>query len=166
MSHRLEVPVFGSHSAHLAIEAGAHRLELNHEGSYPQGGTTPNIGNLQVLRLNSTPVRVMIRPRGPPNDGGADFIYSDRELEGMREQIRLFAESGMMKQERGDGFVFGVVRRAESGGEEAENGRRNDRVVVDVERCRELVQLAAPWPCIFHRAFVRFLFFSHFLPRR
>lgn len=151
MSHPpLEVPVFGASAALHALQANLiHRLELNRQNSYPQGGLTPTLADLhRVLHEHhhhaTPPLRIMIRPRGPPPDGSADFLYSDDELVAMREQIGEFVESGLMRREQGDGFVFGVL--AKSG----------DGVVVDVDKCRELVQLAAPWPCVFHRAFVSY----------
>ncbi|KAF3770849.1 hypothetical protein M406DRAFT_223576, partial [Cryphonectria parasitica EP155] len=157
-----EVPVFSSSSAHLAISAGAHRLELNRANSYPQGGLTPSLSDLEALSSYSTvPLRVMIRPRGPPpplvgeDDSGSttttttttpDFIYSDAEMEEMRERIKEFVGSGLLRRERGDGFVFGVLRRIlEDKGKAV--------VVVDVERNRELVRLAGGLACVFHRAF-------------
>lgn len=149
--------MFSPPSATAAIAAGAHRLELNRAGSYPQGGLTPEPSDLSDVlarhdastRSSSSspppPLRIMIRPRGPPADGGADFLYSSDELEEMRAAVGRFVGSGLMRRAVGDGFVFGVLRWAEGG----------EGVVVDVERNRELVELARPWPCVFHRAFVR-----------
>lgn len=152
----LEVPVFSPPSAAAALLAGAHRLELNRAGSYPQGGLTPSLADLEALARGhapdmapTAPLRIMVRPRGPPADGGPDFVYSAAELEEMRAAVREFAGSGLMRRERGDGFVFGVLR-----GEGGEGGGVG-RMVVDVERNGELVGLAEGWPCVFHRAFVR-----------
>lgn len=158
----LEVPVFSPGSASAAIQAGAHRLELNRAGSYPQGGLTPDIADLQTLTAASVseanpsplpPLRIMIRPRGPPADE-PDFVYSDAEFAEMKASVGAFKESGLMRRGRGDGFVFGIlkVRETEAG---RLGARAESPVVVDVERNRELVELAAPWPCVFHRAFVR-----------
>lgn len=144
--HPLEVPVFSPPSASLAIAAGAHRIELNRAGSYPQGGLTPSLADLEALSGSSpVPLRVMIRPRGPPpadEEGAPDFVYSDDEFGEMKAAVCAFRDSGLLRRERGDGFVFGVLRAAGAA------------VVVDVERNRELVGLAGGLPCVFHRAFV------------
>lgn len=147
----LEVPVFSPTSAELIIQSehGTARLELNAQGSYGQGGTTPDPTTYRHAVLNKqTPLRVMIRPRGPPADGSPDFVYSDAEFEGMEEAIRVWQGSGLMDEERGDGFVFGALESREEG----DGGRKGIRVNVD--RNRRLVGVAAPYPCVFHRAFV------------
>jgi copper homeostasis protein len=76
--------------------------------------------------LLSIGLHVMIRPRG------GDFLYTDIEFELMKEEIR-FARSA-----RADGVVAGILLADGS---------------VDEERTRELVELAAPLPLTFHRAF-------------
>ena len=83
--------------------------------------------------MKSTPVVVMIRPRG------GDFIYSPEEFEEMIESVEEFKAYV-------SGFVFGLLN---------EDGR------VDKERCKELVakvqEVTAEegnvWSCTFHRAF-------------
>lgn len=85
----------------------------------------------------------MIRPRGPPEDG-PDFVYSSSELEEMRRDIQMFRDSGYLRTERGDGFVFGIL--------EVSDGAGGD-LLVDVDRNSELVRLASPFKCVFHRAF-------------
>jgi copper homeostasis protein len=149
----LEVPVFSPASAMAALSRGASRLEVNRAGSYPQGGTTPDEAEVAPLSGSPAPLRIMIRPRGPPvavavvGDGGAgpDFVYSGAELELMRDAIRRFKACGHLRAERGDGFVFGVLTEGEEGEEEG--------LAVDVDANRELVRLARPFPCVFHRAF-------------
>jgi copper homeostasis protein len=67
----------------------------------------------------------MIRPRS------GDFIYSDEEFLQMKKDIENFKAEA-------SGFVFGILTE----------GNQLDR-----ERNTELVQLAAPLPCTYHRAF-------------
>lgn len=148
---RLEVPIFGPTSALSAVSLGAARLEVNAAGSYILGGATPSLSELDetVAALGTAPssvaLRVMVRPRGPPIDGSPDFLYSAKEFAEMRETIIRFRESGLLDPDRGDGFVFGVLKQLEGG-----NGRA---VAVDVERNAELVRLARPFASVFHRAF-------------
>ncbi|KAK2602540.1 hypothetical protein N8I77_009059 [Diaporthe amygdali] len=142
MAH-LEVPVFSPASARVALTR-ANRLELNRAGSYPQGGLTPEIPDVQSLSSVTVPLRIMIRPRGPPDDG-PDFIYSDGELEEMRRDVQRFKDSGYLRAERGDGFVFGILK--------AKDGGVGAGLLVDVDRNSELVRLASPFKCVFHRAF-------------
>ncbi|KAK0728153.1 copper homeostasis CutC domain-containing protein [Lasiosphaeria miniovina] len=167
---RLEIPIFGADSGQVAASLGALRLELNRAGSYAVGGTTPTLAELAAL-VASIPsrqshgsdddddditVRVMIRPRGaPPPDHQThqqqpDFVYSAAEFATMRAGILRFAESGLLRPERGDGFVFGVLQpRTTCSSCEGEVVG----VEVDVKRNAELVRLAQPFKCVFHRAF-------------
>lgn len=85
----------------------------------------------------------MIRPRGPPEDG-PDFIYLPAEFEEMRRDIQLFRDSGYLRTERDDGFVFGVLKARDGAG---------GGLLVDVDRNSELIRLASPFKCVFHRAF-------------
>ncbi|ROW06136.1 hypothetical protein VMCG_04628 [Cytospora schulzeri] len=147
----LEVPIFSPASARAALSRGAGRIEVNREGSYPQGGLTPDESEVGPLSDSPVPLRVMIRPRGPPpagSGGGPDFIYSGAEFEEMKDAIRRFKACGYLNTGRGDGFVFGVLKEVKEHG-----GREGRALVVDADRNRELVQLAHPFPCVFHRAF-------------
>ncbi|XP_051473617.1 copper homeostasis protein cutC homolog isoform X4 [Apus apus] len=84
-------------------------------------------GLLQVVKqCVRVPVFVMIRPRG------GDFLYSDREVEVMKADIRLAKLHGA------DGLVFGAL---------TEDGR------VDTELCTALLAVCRPLPVTFHRAF-------------
>ncbi|KAI9898264.1 hypothetical protein N3K66_006624 [Trichothecium roseum] len=144
--HPLEVAVFSASSALQAQRNGASRVELNAPGSYPDGGLTPPLSELTTLASPSAglkiPVRVMIRPVGVQPGSGPDFVYSDDEFGIMKRSLREIKEAGVLDQARGDGFVFGILEDSRDGG-----------IRVDVDRCAELVKLAAPYPCVFHRAF-------------
>ncbi|KAI9665961.1 MAG: hypothetical protein M1821_003896 [Bathelium mastoideum] len=119
----LEIACFNIESAYLAYEAGADRIELCTE--YQAGGVTPNYEDLTLLRSRiNVAIFVMIRPRA------GSFCYSDSELEQMKVDILRFKDAA-------DGFVFGVL------GEDRK---------VQVAKNAQLVALANPKPCTFHRA--------------
>ncbi|XP_051473614.1 copper homeostasis protein cutC homolog isoform X2 [Apus apus] len=120
----MEVCVDSVESAVNAERGGAGRIELC--AALLEGGTTPSMGLLQVVKqCVRVPVFVMIRPRG------GDFLYSDREVEVMKADIRLAKLHGA------DGLVFGAL---------TEDGR------VDTELCTALL-VCRPLPVTFHRAF-------------
>ncbi|XP_069467624.1 copper homeostasis protein cutC homolog isoform X1 [Ambystoma mexicanum] len=121
----MEVCVDSVESAVNAERGGAGRIELC--SNLLEGGTTPSFAVLQVVKQYvQIPVFVMIRPRG------GDFLYSDREVEVMKLEIRLAKIHGA------DGLVFGAL---------TEDGR------VDAELCMELLAASRPLPVTFHRAF-------------
>ncbi|KAM4852067.1 copper homeostasis protein cutC homolog isoform 2-T2 [Thomomys bottae] len=92
----MEVCVDSVESAVNAERGGAGRIELCSD--LLEGGTTPSMGVLQVVKqCVQIPVFVMIRPRG------GDFLYSDREIEVMKADIRLAKLYGA------DGLVFGAL---------------------------------------------------------
>lgn len=120
----LEVACFSVESAIIAAENGASRIELCE--NQEAGGTTPPQEWLtQVKARVSVPVFVMIRPRG------GDFEYSDLEFANMQAELEAF-------RPQADGFVFGILDHDKK---------------VDKTRTAELVRLAHPLPCTFHRAF-------------
>ncbi|XP_068114141.1 copper homeostasis protein cutC homolog isoform X4 [Hyperolius riggenbachi] len=121
----MEVCVDSVESAVNAERGGAGRIELC--ASLIEGGITPTIGLLQVVKQYvQIPVFVMIRPRG------GDFLYSDREVEVMKADIRLAKIHGA------DGLVYGAL---------TEDGR------IDTELCMDLMAVSRPLPVTFHRAF-------------
>lgn len=121
----VEVCAFSLDSCLTAQRAGAGRIELC--GGLAEGGTTPSAGLIQLARQHLTiPVYVMIRPRG------GDFLYTETELAVMRADILLAKTAGA------DGVVLGVLRPDGT---------------VDEGQTRTLVDLAAPLPVTFHRAF-------------
>lgn len=122
---QLEIACFNLESAVIAQENGADRVELC--ANRNEGGTTPDFEFTKIVRDKVTiDLNVMIRPRG------GDFVYSDFEFEQMKSEILAF------KKLQVDGFVFGILK---------EDGTINE------QQNAELVALAKPHPCTFHRAF-------------
>lgn len=123
--NKLEIACFNLESAVIAQQNGADRVELCDGIEF--GGTTPNFEvTTKVRQLIDIDLNVMIRTRG------GDFVYSDTEFEQMKLEISEFKKLNI------NGFVFGILD---------ENNK------IDIERNTELVNLAKPFPCTFHRAF-------------
>jgi copper homeostasis protein len=123
--NQLEIACFNYESALIAQEKGADRIELCE--NMKLGGTTPNyILAVRVREKLSIKMHVIIRPRG------GDFVYSDEEFVEMKQDIKQFKKLGV------DGFVFGIL---------------NSDGSINKTRNHELVYLAQPLPCTFHRAF-------------
>ena len=121
----LEAPVFNLQGSLEAAEQGIDRLELC--ANFPEGGETPSAGMLRFLKSEvDIPVFVMIRPRG------GDFVYSQKELLVMKQDIQILGEMGA------DGFVFGVL---------------DEQGFVDQKANEFLKRAAGGKPCTFHRAF-------------
>lgn len=133
----LEVACFTDADAFSAASAGASRIELCE--NYAEGGITPTFESLYRLRYKlqldkkrgPTIVHVMIRPRG------GNFLYSDDEINTMKRQIQGCRDERCKDQALADGVVFGAL---------TEGGEVNEAL------CKELVELASPLPCTFHRA--------------
>lgn len=75
----------------------------------------------------------MVRPRAN------DFIYNDDEFEVMKDTLITLRDLGA------DGFVFGILNPVALGNPACP--------WIDVNRNKQLVQLAGDKPCTFHRAF-------------
>jgi len=121
----LEISMETLEAALAAERGGADRIELCEDLSL--GGVAPGADLVRAVRAQvRLPIFVMIRPRA------GDFVYSTAELAKMKCSIASAKESGM------DGVVLGVLTKDHR---------------VDVERTRELVELAKPLPVTFHRAF-------------
>lgn len=123
--NKLEIACFNLDSVLIAQENGADRVEFCAEMEV--GGTTPNFEiTKQVRQLLTIDLNVMIRPRG------GNFVYSDAEFQQMKNEIVQFKELGV------NGFVFGILTENNS---------------INKIQNTELVELAKPFPCTFHRAF-------------
>ena len=122
---KLEIACFNLESALIAQENGADRVELCDE--IHLGGTTPNLEIIKQARERLTiDLFIMIRPRGE------NFVYSEKEFHQMKESILA------IKKLKVDGFVFGILKDDNS---------------VNLIQNKELIELAKPLPCSFHRAF-------------
>ena len=121
----LEIACFNDASCKNAHHLGANRIELCED--YTSGGITPSLQLARTcLKKTSCEVYAMIRPRS------GDFIYSDTEFLLMKKQISEMKDLGVK------GFVFGIL---------------DDHLKVNIEQNKALIQLCAPLPCTFHRAF-------------
>ena len=121
---KLEIACFTNASIQIAFENGADRIELCDQMEV--GGTTPSIEMVKFASQFNIPKYMMIRPRG------GNFIYSDEEFEIMKKSILEF------KNQNINGFVFGLL---------------TEDFQVDISKNKELIHLANPLPCTFHRAF-------------
>lgn len=121
----LEVACFSTLSAFEAEQSGADRIEFCQ--NYLSGGLTPDFHEVSILKQKlQIPVFVMIRPRE------GDFAYSESEFNQMKNEITLLKKLDV------DGFVFGIL----------DSKNQINRI-----QNKQLVELAYPIPCTFHRAF-------------
>jgi copper homeostasis protein len=124
-SYLFEICVDSIDGAAAAQTGGGNRIELC--DNLLEGGTTPSYGIIRTaIEILSIPVNVIIRPRG------GDFCYSANEFSAMRYDVQAAKELGA------NGVVIGLLE---------EDG------TVDIERTRQLVELARPLSITFHRAF-------------
>jgi copper homeostasis protein len=121
----LEIAVESMEAAFAAERGGAHRIELC--ATLDNGGTTPPIELQREARTAlRIPFHTLIRPRA------GNFVYSQSELELMKQQIDAAKQAGA------SGVALGVLHSNRS---------------IDVETTRELIWRAEPLPVTFHRAF-------------
>ena len=121
----LEISVESIGAAAAAERGGADRIELCSDLSV--GGLTPDPALTRAVRQQiHIPIFVMIRSRA------GEFVYSPGEFARMKESIVEARDLGA------DGLVFGILKSNRT---------------VDIDRIRELVELAKPLPATFHRAF-------------
>lgn len=122
---KLEIACFNFESALIAQENGADRVELC--ADIHLGGTTPSIDIIQKAKANLIiPIYIMIRPRG------GNFVYADAEFQQMKDAILKLKTLAI------NGFVFGIL---------------NEDHTINSNQNTELVNLAKPILCTFHRAF-------------
>lgn len=122
---QLEICCYSLQSCLNAQQGGADRIELCN-GLF-EGGTTPSVGLIKfAVEAVEIPVYPIIRPRG------GDFVYSEAELNVMKEDI-LQAKAAGAK-----GVVIGVL---------------NTDGTVNIQETKKLVELAKPMGATFHRAF-------------
>jgi len=125
MKRNLEIACFNVESAFAAHLAGADRIEFC--ANMEVGGTTPYLTDFLTIKSKiNIPIYIMIRPRG------GDFIYSNAHFEQMRNSIIQFKNAGA------NGFVFGIL---------------NANNEIDLNKNKQLIQLADLIPCTFHKAF-------------
>ena len=104
---------------------GADRIELC--DNLGEGGTTPSYGTIYLATQNiNIPIAVIIRPRG------GDFVYSNDEFEIMKKDIVICKELGV------ETVVFGILYKENK---------------IDIERTKELIDLASGLKVTFHMAF-------------
>lgn len=121
----LEICVDSLDLALAAARGGADRLELC--GPLNDGGVTPSAGFVAAARrMIALPLAMLVRPRT------GSFTPSSTEFEVMRQDILYGRDIGV------DIIVLGVLHSDQT---------------IDVERTRELVELAQPLEVTFHRAF-------------
>ncbi|KAL7812252.1 copper homeostasis protein [Trichoderma gracile] len=84
-------------------------------------------------------------------DALQDFIYTDDEIQLMLQAIADFKATRVLNPIRGDGFVFGILRRQTKAS--TLEKYPEFKYTIDEERCRLLIDAAKPFPCVFHRAF-------------
>ncbi len=121
----LEICVDSLGLAQAAVRGGADRIELC--GPLDDGGITPSSGLvIAVRKAVDVPISMLVRPRTGP------FTVSQAEFEEMRQEVLFARRNGI------DIVVLGILHP--------------DRTI-DVERTRQLVELAYPMQVTFHKAF-------------
>lgn len=121
----LEVCIDSVESALAAEAGGASRLELC--GNLMIGGTTPTMALLDVVKAHvNIPVYVLIRPRF------GDFCYTNFEFEQIKREVIDAKAHGA------EGVVIGIL---------------NPDGSLDIEKMKQLVELAKPLHITLHRAF-------------
>lgn len=122
---KVEIACFNALSATVAQDCAADRVELC--AAIELGGTTPAVSLIKMVREQiNIDLNIMIRPRG------GNFVYTDAEFLQMKQEVQIIKQLGV------DGLVFGILHPDNT---------------INVLQNKELVDLAYPLPCTFHRAF-------------
>jgi len=125
MKLKLEICCYSVESAIKAERATANRIELC--DNYSEGGTTPSYAAIKLaLEKIAIPINVIIRPRG------GDFVYSDLEFESIKQDVLMCKKMGT------NGVVVGFLNTDGS---------------IDIEKTKQIIELAKPMEITFHRAF-------------
>jgi len=125
MNKLLEVCVDNLEDAVVAASEGADRLELC--GALPVGGITPSDGFVRAaVEECGVPCVALVRPRS------GDFLYTARELRGMRRDVEALRDAGCRA------VMVGVL---------------TPDARLDAEAVRELVEAAGEMEVGLHRAF-------------
>jgi len=112
-------------SAANAKAGGAVRVELCQ--GLVEGGTTPSPATIDyAVKELGLQVFVLVRPRG------GDFCYNELEIKTMEEDVKFCKQAGAT------GIVVGFL---------------HPDGTIDTELTRKFVELSAPLPVTFHRAF-------------
>ena len=123
--YTLEICVDSVKSAINAERGKATRLELC--SNLIIGGTTPTKSLFEEIKKNvNIPINVLIRPRF------GDFLYSDYEVNIIKNEIKMFKKLGV------DGIVVGILTK---------NGE------IDLDNMKKFIEGAQDIPITFHRAF-------------
>ena len=123
--YTLEICVDSVKSAINAERGKATRLELC--SNLIIGGTTPTKSLFEEVKKNvKIPINVLIRPRF------GDFLYSDYEVNIIKNEIKMFKKLGV------DGIVVGILTK---------NGE------IDLDNMKKFIEVAQDIPITFHRAF-------------
>ena len=123
--YSLEICVDSVKSAINAERGKATRLELC--SNLIIGGTTPTKSLFEEVKKNvNIPINVLIRPRF------GDFLYSDYEVNIIKNEIKMFKKLGV------DGIVVGILTK---------NGE------IDLDNMKKFIEVAQDIPITFHRAF-------------
>jgi len=108
----------------IAGKLGADRIELCADLS--KDGITPSRAVIESAKQQlKIPIRVMIRPRE------GDFVYSEVEFDGMKQDIEYCKQLGV------EGVVFGILNKDKT---------------LDVERIAALAALSKPLKVVIHKA--------------
>lgn len=160
MTRILEIACFNYESALMAVKAGADRIEFC--SGFSEGGLTPDLKETEnLIKEIDIPVFVMIRKRG------GNFIFTEDEMEDSKWKIQNFKDIGVK------GFVFGILQSSNNASFDTSSKNRMSQddqlhrsAIASVTLSRsespnfvskgfnqQLVKLAYPLPCTFHRAF-------------